>query len=200
MILIVGEQANIQYPFKRVITPDMWYDQRCCQGRHEGSVVFTGVGRRLGAFRGNSNGLCRLASLCPILGEASSMNLCPPGRERSTRDDSFMDQVAAMIRDDDRWHRVVICGRRAARCFGIDWPCYWGSLVSGRYVVMPHPSGRNRWWNRGEDDLERLMTVELSVRSLVDDRYVIGVCRCCAQPIIEMDSASGLCPIHEVMI
>jgi len=199
-ILIVGEQANIDYPFRRHMDPERWYKMPCCDELHEGRVSIPGVGLRIGAFRGDSKGLRRLAELCAILGDENpqnvrSINLCYPGKIFDT---GFADQVAAMIRDDEEsWGRVVLCGRRVARCFGIDWVPYWGSLVSGRYVPMPHLSGRNRWWNREYDDLERLMTIQLACRSLVDERYVVGVCKVCTQPIIAMDLCSGLCPIHE---
>ncbi len=203
MILIVGERRGRQVPFKRRMDPEHWYKMKCCEVEHPGCVRINGVGLRAGAFCDDSSGLQRLASLCPILGDENpqnvrSINLCYPGKEF---DYHFADQVASLIRDDEEWGRVVLCGKRVAQCFGISSSdgYHWGELISGHYVVLPNPSERNKWWSREPNELERLLTIELAVRSLVDERHVIGVCRDegCGQPLIALDSSSHLCPIHE---
>lgn len=184
MILIIGERANLYVPPRRKpIRADLWYH----------------LALKSGAFARKSHGLERLHSI-GVLRYDHTMNLNPPGRREIGFDYHLADQVAALIRDDDRWTRVVLCGRRVARCFGIDWRPYWGALILGRYLVVPHPSLRSRWWNRSEErDLERILARELTLRSLISEDYVTGRCKLCDQPLIELDT-QGLCPAHEVLI
>lgn len=44
---------------------------------------------------------------------------------------------------------TVLAGRAVARAFGVEaWPYFLERRVEGALlVVMPHPSGVNRWWN-----------------------------------------------------
>lgn len=79
---------------------------------------------------------------------------------------------------------VVLLGRRVAAAFGVDarWPFYeWTFLLRGpcpraerwplvvtdqevtRAVVLPHPSGRSRWWNdpMALDELTKFAKEEL---------------------------------------
>jgi len=182
MILIVAERANLASTYRRWYTADEWY----------------GMTLKLGAFRNGHSGHQLLKSI-GVLSYDESVNLNPPGRERDgiPFDYNLADQVAAIIRDDPAWTRIVLCGRRASRCFGIDWPARYGSLIQGRYVPAPHPSGRNRWWNRDPcTDLERILTREMMIRSLINDTEVMGHCRVCQQPLICVDDAD-LCPAHD---
>lgn len=78
---------------------------------------------------------------------------------------------------------VLLAGRRAAAAFGVDprWPFYeWTYLLREpcpisdrcplvvlhedivRAAVIPHPSGRNRWWNDSDavDELNRFVKKE----------------------------------------
>lgn len=50
--------------------------------------------------------------------------------------------------------RLLLCGRRVATAFDLaDWPlCSTGPHPAGpRVLLLPHPSGRNRWWNEPEN-------------------------------------------------
>jgi hypothetical protein len=43
---------------------------------------------------------------------------------------------------------VVVLGAHVARAFGIAYDPLAESIIDGtRHVVVPHPSGRCRWWN-----------------------------------------------------
>lgn len=43
---------------------------------------------------------------------------------------------------------VVLAGKKVAKAFGVVAPYLeWTTLRGRRVVVVPHPSGINRWWN-----------------------------------------------------
>jgi len=48
---------------------------------------------------------------------------------------------------------VIVCGRTAAAGFGLeDAPFFeWREVGRAAVVVVPHPSGRNRWWDEEEN-------------------------------------------------
>lgn len=127
------------------------------QSANTNKMAFTGSphgwlkrGLRLGAFRASPNTWARLHSIGVASCDAS-VNLCPPGEW----DVAYADQVAALIRDMS-WRRIICCGRAVAGAFGVPsgWP--YGELYDERIIVVPHPSGRCRWWNDGDtDDLRR---------------------------------------------
>ncbi len=89
------------------------------------------------------------ARLCRVLGLTSGeylrrfdrMNLCT-GYWSAHR----AKMVAGDIRKHERcWARVVLLGAKVASAFGLKpWVPF---TAVGRYVMLPHPSGRSRGWN-----------------------------------------------------
>ncbi len=52
--------------------------------------------------------------------------------------------------------RVILLGKTVARAFGYDKPLFeyfeaYPNAVSPDWVIVPHPSGLNRWWNKQEN-------------------------------------------------
>jgi uracil-DNA glycosylase len=45
---------------------------------------------------------------------------------------------------------VILVGRGVARAFGLDFPYFQWRVIGGGIpvAVVPHPSGRNRYWNQ----------------------------------------------------
>lgn len=70
-------------------------------------------------------------------------NLCAGVWDRKRAMDS-----ALRISGDKRWRRIVMLGRKVTVAFfgGKDTPDPFTS--AGRYIILPHPSGRNLVWNR----------------------------------------------------
>ena len=56
---------------------------------------------------------------------------------------------AADVLLDWRVERIVLLGKNVARCFGFrDLPFLAEINIYGRrFLIFPHPSGTNRWWN-----------------------------------------------------
>ena len=56
---------------------------------------------------------------------------------------------AADVLLDWRVERIVLLGKNVARCFGFcDLPFLAEISIYGRrFLIFPHPSGTNRWWN-----------------------------------------------------
>ena len=54
------------------------------------------------------------------------------------------------------WHveRIVLLGKNVARCFGFrDLPFLAEISIYGRrFLIFPHPSGINRWWNERRNE------------------------------------------------
>lgn len=49
---------------------------------------------------------------------------------------------------------VLLAGRRVSRSFKIREPSYFQPVMvhdGAEFVVVPHPSGVNRWWNEGQN-------------------------------------------------
>ena len=61
---------------------------------------------------------------------------------------------AADILMDWRVERIVLLGKNVARCFGFnDVPFLAEIHVYGRrFLIFPHPSGTNRWWNERRNE------------------------------------------------
>ena len=61
---------------------------------------------------------------------------------------------AADILLDWRVERIVLLGKNVARCFGIrDLPFLAEIRIYGRrFLLCPHPSGTNRWWNERRNE------------------------------------------------
>jgi hypothetical protein len=68
---------------------------------------------------------------------------------------------AADVLLDWRVERVVLLGKNVARCFGFrDSPFLAEINIYGRrFLIFPHPSGVNRWWNerRNEQRAQHLL-------------------------------------------
>src|SRR5215510_812581 len=62
--------------------------------------------------------------------------------------------TAADVLLDWRVERIVLLGKNVARCFGFrDLPFLAEIRVYGRrFLLCPHPSGRNRWWNERQNE------------------------------------------------
>ena len=59
--------------------------------------------------------------------------------------------------------RYVLLGRDVAKAFGICEMFSWVFIGSTRVAAIPHPSGRNRWYN----DKKNVRRVERFLRALV---------------------------------
>jgi hypothetical protein len=61
---------------------------------------------------------------------------------------------AADILMDWRVERIVLLGKNVARCFGFrDLPFLAEIRIYGRrFLMFPHPSGTNRWWNERRNE------------------------------------------------
>ena len=55
---------------------------------------------------------------------------------------------------DWRVERIVLLGKNVARCFGLrDLPFLPEIRIYGRrFLIFPHPSGINRWWNERRNE------------------------------------------------
>jgi len=69
--------------------------------------------------------------------------------KRETFDHAKGNANAADILLDWRVERIVLLGKNVARCFGFgDVPFLAEVRIYGRrFLIFPHPSGINRWWN-----------------------------------------------------
>src|ERR1043166_3212165 len=61
---------------------------------------------------------------------------------------------AADVLLDWRVERIVLLGKNVARCFGLrDLPFLAEISIYGRrFLIFPHPSGVNRWWNERRNE------------------------------------------------
>jgi hypothetical protein len=61
---------------------------------------------------------------------------------------------AADVLLDWRVERIVLLGKNVARCFGFrDVPFLAEIRIYGRrFLIFPHPSGTNRWWNERRNE------------------------------------------------
>jgi len=61
---------------------------------------------------------------------------------------------AADVLMDWRVERIVLLGKKVARCFGFrDLPFLAEINIYGRrFLIFPHPSGVNRWWNERQNE------------------------------------------------
>ena len=61
---------------------------------------------------------------------------------------------AADVLMDWRVERIVLLGKNVARCFGFrDLPFLAEIRIYGRrFLIFPHPSGVNRWWNERRNE------------------------------------------------
>lgn len=130
MILLVAERFNLPER-RRAYSPERWYK----------------LSLRLGAFTHRSPTAEQSRRRLEYLGLRwdASMNLLPPAPQDIPWDSLFALTVAAMhVRLDTRWTTLILVGRKVQRAFGYSWPC---TLVSENDILVPHPSGLNRFWN-----------------------------------------------------
>lgn len=179
--IVVGERANVH----RVVAwelllaedPDAWLE----------------VSLERGAFRGDERSWAKLSSIGVEATDRRSFNLLPPAPSGSvewSRLDAL--RVAACFLPYARdYQRIFLCGKRVARAFGLrnvstlsrftpfvregeigrdDWKTHATyyelsecESAAHELIVLPHPSGRNRWWN-DSTNVERARRVLLARR------------------------------------
>lgn len=62
--------------------------------------------------------------------------------------DTAEGYVAAKVLLRGSWTRYVLLGQKVAECFGIKSdPCTVVEAIGKHFLLLPHPSGINRWWN-----------------------------------------------------
>ena len=127
MIVVVGERFNIG---------------RRWRPRDEGMETNLRLLLRLGAFRKGKSRRCLVKH---GLKWDRSMNLLMP-HDRGEWDASRAKEVASEISSklEEEFDSIVLCGRRVAKAFSVE-----GDFLDrvGRYLLCPHPSGLNHWWN-----------------------------------------------------
>ncbi len=107
--------------------------------RRPGEALTGAAGRRLAALAG--------VPLVTYLRRTERVNLLDaypgerwPSAEARDRARSLLPRLAGRT--------TLLAGRRVAAAFGVDAPWYeWVELDGGRVAVLPHPSGRSRYWN-----------------------------------------------------
>jgi hypothetical protein len=106
------------------------------------------------AFAGGYSA-CRLARLvgvpvAELPGVFSMVNLLGPEDDGAAWPASRARAAAGILRAALGGRRLlVLCGRRVASAFGVGELPFFERARSGSFdvVVVPHPSGRSRWWN-----------------------------------------------------
>lgn len=108
------------------------------------------------------------------------VNLIPkfPGKSGTTKEDAFPVGKA-------RWHarrlaprlkgrEVIILGRQPAEVLGVNTPFHWWLEDGPGFIaaVVPHPSGRNRWYN----DVANREAAELFWRGVASRKLTEGDC------------------------
>jgi len=141
-ILIVGERFNMPgRPAWADMPAERWYR----------------LALRLGALRDPSSRLA-LRRIGIDADSCQSMNLTKPAPQGVPFDADYARDVAVLVYSDfarrvaqlvcaDDWRIIVLCGRRVARAFCVPDRQPWGTSPGGGVVVIPHPSGLNRFWN-----------------------------------------------------
>jgi hypothetical protein len=155
-LVVVGERMNL--PTWR---PRYWPDVH--GDRHWRLML------RLGAFR-DARSRAKLASLG--LAEYDSINLLPPDPQGTSWDAEKAEEVAVTWMEKFRaYDQCLLAGARVARAFhlggGMGRLMGKSTCACGvRVVVIPHPSGLNRFWNSRikVDSLSERLTILLRVR------------------------------------
>lgn len=95
--------------------------------------------------------LARLVGASALSDIAEPANLLPSFPGKRGKGDAFPMGPAreAAQREAIGGRVVVLLGRKVAEAFGLKGLPYlqWCRHRGGRVVVVPHPSGVNRWWN-----------------------------------------------------
>jgi hypothetical protein len=133
--LVVGERWNMPAePSWRDVSPERWYR----------------IALRAGAF-GTDGRYDRERLLSLGLDLSRTMNLTPPSPQEFRFDDLFALKVADIVLAN---HSLVVCiGKRVARAFGVHRTPFF-RWDHGR-IGVPHPSGLNRMWNEGIEEMQR---------------------------------------------
>jgi uracil-DNA glycosylase len=139
--------------------------------------VTSTTGRRL-------RDLMQLSSEEYLLLERVNLLQCFPGKH--ARDDAFprkLARVAAQaMRPLLRGRRVVLLGRKVAAAFGVELPfLMWSTWKDLEISILPHPSGRSRWYNSPENQGK---AGEFLLQALTSDSP-------CLSSAHEADSAQG---------
>jgi len=71
------------------------------------------------------------------------VNLCPA----HWRDAAAKDE-AARLRAESRDGRMVFCGAKVARAFGLPFEPFCRRGPNNNWLILPHPSGKNRLWDK----------------------------------------------------
>jgi uracil-DNA glycosylase len=116
-------------------------------GRRPGQPLSGRCGDRLAAL------LQLPRQLWDLSGEVSACNLLDRWPGPAGKGSAFPTGLARLRAHElacrlDAGTVVVLLGRRLARAARVQAAYFeWGSLGRARCVVVPHPSGVNRWWN-----------------------------------------------------
>jgi len=137
MILVIAERVN-----NRSIT-----DERVARWRQRWDWR-TALALNCNAGYGS---LKRLAEFFPKWCKYQVINILPPDNKAGTWDSGLarkMVSKAPEALDSDTYSGIVLLGRRVTDLFFQGVPFGTQSYYNGIPVLcMPHPSGRNRFWN-----------------------------------------------------
>lgn len=127
MILLVGESANRRRTWQEDVSL-MW-------------VPHEELAKLLLSWGAFAHG-CRYSELG--MSWDASLNLLPPGEPW---DKSLARETASQVLRYSNPRLLLLAGRRVATAFGVQ-----GELpqLSGKFLALPHPSGRCRQWNDPE--------------------------------------------------
>lgn len=138
MRLLIGERMNRA----------TWRPKQCSVP----SPYYIDLMLRLRAFRHEAGALRGLG-----IKWDKSMNLLPPDPQHVKWKDPLAHAVATKVHETlgPEFGLIWLVGRKVASAFGIERACLFQSYTlddcpddaSTAYVVLPHPSGLNRWWS-----------------------------------------------------
>ncbi|MDE2096153.1 MAG: hypothetical protein KGL39_02835 [Patescibacteria group bacterium] len=187
-VIIVGQGPNeacwrreLAFAERVGYGPD--FAERCCA-----RLAVTGaVGRRLAWLMG-------VQFPRPFINQFNRQNLNARWNGKNGKGDSF-DAVegctaALKMMDEMRGKKVVLLGLAVAKCFGVVGEWLATAEHSGvNFLVLPHPSGINRWWNEGGNERAAMVALR-AFCGLLDGRR----CGACGQPLLnEETTACGAC-------
>ena len=106
-----------------------------------GKTILQGAGARR---------LAALAGLDDLTEVFWCVNLRQPGADSS--DDESQAEVILDYAEARGIRRLILLGREVAGAFGVRYPSFefaepWNGRGGVRAASIPHPSGRNRFWN-----------------------------------------------------
>jgi len=100
---------------------------------------------------------------------------------------------AADVLLDWRVERIVLLGKNVARCFGFrDLPFLAEINIYGRrFLIFPHPSGTNRWWNERRNERRARQLLQ---RFLRGETVPVGFRKSGPSSSGQFLEAAGRCP------